>query len=267
MSDRVIVDVDDGVADVRLNRPAKRNALDSAMFVGIIEATEALKARADLRAVVLSGEGESFCAGLDFAGFAAMAGDDQAPDDDIDTSALSMGQRITHGAQQCAWAWHEIAVPVIAALHGHALGGGLQISLGADIRIAHPTTSLSMLEIRWGLVPDMCASTFLPPLVGPDVAKELYWTGRVLTGVEAAQMGLVTRLDDDPHGAALDLAREIATKNPQAIRRAKTLIDEASSPAEDFARERRLIGELIGSPNQTEAVRAFFDERDPVFET
>src|SRR5215213_815294 len=189
------------LADVRMNRPEKRNALDGAMFAGLRDAGEQLKSMPEVRVVVLSGEGESFCAGLDFSSFQSMAGGgrgggaDRVADrgGEEAPSNLTPGG-ITHLGQQVAWVWQELAVPVIAAVHGHALGGGIQIALGADIRFVHPDTKLSLREVHWGLVPDMTGTLFLSRLVGPDVAKELTFTARIVTGREAAELGLVTRL-------------------------------------------------------------------------
>lgn len=274
MSDRVSVSIDGGVADVRLNRPDKMNALDPAMFAGIVEAGEALKSESGLRAVVLSGEGRGFCAGLDFSSFQAMAGDGggdagsrPAADERPTPNIMSTSDRITHLGQQAAWVWAELPVPVIAAVHGVALGGGLQVALGADIRIVAPDARLSVLEVRWGLTPDMTATWFLPRLVGPDVAKELTWTGRMVSGEEAARIGLATRVSENPLDDAKALAAEIASKSPHAIRGGKRLIEASltRTAAEQFADERSTIGSLIGSPNQVEAVKAYFEKRDPQF--
>lgn len=265
MSDRVSVSVDGGVADVRLNRPDKINALDPAMFAGIVEAGESLKADASVRAVVLSGEGRGFCAGLDFGSFQAMAGDRRR--DDATPTIGDMNGRITHLGQQAAYVWQELAVPVIAAVHGVALGGGIQICLGADLRIVAPDARLSVLEIRWGLVPDMTGTWMLPRLVGLDVAKELTFTGRMVSGEEAVRIGLATRVSDDPRTEALALAREVAGKSPQAVRGAKRLLNASVGRpvADQFADERATIGSLIGSPNQVEAVTAYFEKRAPAF--
>lgn len=273
MADRVSVTVEGGVADVRLDRPDKINALDPAMFSAIVEAGESLKGDPSVRAVVLSGEGRGFCAGLDFASFQAMAGDDgtatdaPAPADGGTGSITRTDGRITHLGQQAAWVWAELEVPVIAAVHGACLGGGLQIALGADLRIVAPDAKLSVLEVRWGLVPDMTATVTLPRLVGLDVAKELTWTGRTVGGEEAVRIGLATRLADDPRAAALELAAELAGKSPHAIRAAKALFDPRADRtlAEQLAEERRAIGSLIGSPNQVEAVTAYFEKRAPAF--
>ncbi|HXV92930.1 MAG TPA: crotonase/enoyl-CoA hydratase family protein [Pseudonocardia sp.] len=262
--ERVRVGVADGVAEVRLNRPEKRNALDPAMFEALVRAASALAAERSVRAVVLSGEGPDFCAGLDFDAFRAMAS----------------GERLTAGVrlppptgparatgQRAAHVWAELPVPVIAAVQGNALGGGLQIALGADIRIVAPDAVLSVLEIRWGLVPDMTGTQLLPELVGRDVAKELTFTGRRVPGTEAVALGLATRADPDPRAAALALAAEIAGRNPHAVRAAKRLLDLAGRVdlAAGFAAEQDEIGRLIGSPNQVEAVTAGFEERAPQF--
>ncbi|MFC9975318.1 crotonase/enoyl-CoA hydratase family protein [Spirillospora sp. NPDC127200] len=274
MTDRVTVRVEGGVADVRLNRPDKLNALDMAAFEGLAETGDALAADPAVRAVVLSGEGRSFCAGLDFANFAAMAGDATAGAGGgrlrrlmSDVTAREPG-RITNLGQQAVHVWRELPQPVIAAVRGHALGGGLQIALGADLRVVAPDAKLSVLEIRWGLVPDMTGTAALVRLVGEDVAKELTFTGRTVTGEEAVRIGLATRTADDPRAAALDLAREIAANSPDAIRAAKRLLNRAGDGGDlagQFLEESRALAELRGSPNQTEAVRAYFEKRPPAF--
>jgi enoyl-CoA hydratase/carnithine racemase len=274
MSDRVTVTITDGVADVRLNRADKLNALDPPMFVAIAEAGARVAADNSVRAVVLSGEGRAFCAGLDFSSFMAMAGQSDDSGDsggeDAVAGVASIGStdgRITHLAQQAAHVWSEVPAPVIAAVWGHCLGGGLQIATGADLRIVHPEAKLSILEIRWGLTPDMTITATLPRLVGIDVAKELTWTGRSITGEEAFRIGLATRLSDDPLTDALALAQEIAAKSPDAIRGAKRLFEQSGRVplAEQYADERTTIGSLIGRPNQIEAVTAYFEKRPPAF--
>jgi enoyl-CoA hydratase/carnithine racemase len=267
MSDRVTITIEGGVADVRMNRPDKRNALDNAMFAALVEAGESLKHEASLRAVVLSGEGASFCAGLDFGSFQQMAGGDAAKMQGDGAVGHIPDGRITHTGQQACWVWQEVPVPVIAAVHGHALGGGLQIALGADIRIVHPATKMSVLEVKWGLTPDMTATWVLPRIVALDVAKELTFTGRMVSGEEAVRLGLATRTSETPRDDALALAAEIATKSPHASRGAKRLLNAAplNDPATQFAMERAEIGALIGSPNQVEAVMAGFENRPPQF--
>lgn len=271
MQDRVTVHLADGVADVRLNRPDKLNALDPAMFAAIAETAATLAEDTAVRAVVLSGEGRAFCAGLDMSAFMAMAGQDdgtQAGEGEPASADIARTDgRITHLAQQVAHCWSEVPVPVIAAVHGHCLGGGLQIAVGADLRIVHPEAKLSVLEVRWGLTPDMTITAHLPRLVGPDVAKELTWTGRQVTGEEAQRLGLATKLSDDPRTGALELAREIAGKSPGAIRGAKRLYDLSGTVplAEQYAAERETIFGLIGSPHQVEAVMAYVEKRVPFF--
>lgn len=267
MTERVSITIEDGIADVKLNRPDKRNALDPHMFTALAEAGERLKSEPGLRVVVLSGEGKSFCAGLDMASMQAIAG---AGNDDAEQSenAGSMADgRITHLAQQICWVWQELPVPVIAAVHGHALGGGIQLALGADIRIVHPDTKMSVRETYWGIVPDMTGTFQLGKLVRPDIAKELTFTARIFPGSEAYELGLVTKLSDDPHADAMALAREIAGVSPSAVQGAKALINKmaADGAAEQFAEERRVIGAQIGTPNQIEAVTASFENRTPVF--
>ena len=276
MNERVTVAIDRGVADVRLNRPDKLNALDTDMFVALVDAGARLAAEPSVRAVVLSGEGRSFSAGLDFSGFAAMAdggrasGDRPSPSGSDGTRLRAISAtdgRITHLAQQAAHCWSEVPAPVIAAIWGHCLGGGLQIALGADLRIVHPDATLSVLEIRWGLSPDMTGTATLPRLVGPDVAKELAWTGRAVSGEEAARIGLATRASDAPLEDARALAREIAAKNPHAIRGIKRLVEQSGRVplARQYADEREVIGSLVSTPNQVEAVTAYFEKREPTF--
>jgi enoyl-CoA hydratase/carnithine racemase len=266
---RVTVSVRGGVADVRLNRPEKINALDMAMFEALRSTAEALAADPSVRAVVLSGEGKGFCAGLDLAAITAMGAD--GPGDAAGKGGGGLGDRVegrlANRAQQAAYDWTELPVPVIAAIHGVALGGGAQIALGADLRIIAPDARISVLEIRWGLVPDMTGTAMLPRLVGLDVAKELTWTGRMVPGEEAVRLGLATRLSHDPRGEALELAAGIAARNPHAIRAGKRLLNQSGTV--DLRRqlldESAEMGRLIGSANQTEAVRAYFEKRDPVF--
>lgn len=264
MTDRVRVTMEGGVADVRLNRPEKLNALDRAMFEALVETGTALGADRALRAVVLSGEGRAFCAGLDFASFMAMAADRDPGATLLDRSAPDSPANF---AQRAAWVWTEVPVPVIAAVHGVAYGGGLQIALGADLRLAAPDAQLSVMEIKWGLIPDMSGTQTLRHLVRLDIAKELTFTGRVVDGREAAALGLVTRVADDPRAAALALAHEIAGKSPDAIRAGKRLLNEAPllPVAEGLRLEERLQRGLLGSANQVEAASAALQKRAPTF--
>jgi enoyl-CoA hydratase/carnithine racemase len=272
MSDRVLVTIhDDGVADVRLNRPEKRNALDLAQFRAIADAGERLKSERGVRVVVLSGEGPSFCAGLDLSVMAVLAdsgGDGGDVDDNADGNPgrLTPGG-VTHLGQQICWVWQELAVPVIAAVQGHALGGGLQIALGADIRFVHPQTQLSVREVYWGLVPDMTGTFTLSKLVRPDIAKELTFTARVFSGAEAGEYGIATHVTESPFDDAMAMAHEIAGRSPGAVQSAKALFNRSTSAgaAEQFAAERAAINAQIGSPDQVEAVIAGIERRPPVF--
>lgn len=279
--DRVTVVVKGGVADVRLNRPEKINALDPAMFAGLRAAAQQVGSDPTVRAVVLSGEGKGFCAGLDLAAIAGMdssgqlegsdgsepgAGAQPAPAPVRRLSDRVEGS-IANWAQEAAYLWSELPVPVIAAVHGVALGGGAQIALAADLRIMAPDARLSILEIRWGLVPDMTGTAMLTRLVPLDVAKELTWTGRMVEGEEAVRLGLATRLADDPRADALALAADIAGRSPDAIQAAKRLLNQSGRVplAQQLLDESIEMGRLIGSPNQNEAVRAYFERREPVF--
>ncbi len=262
--DRVTITIAEGIADVRMTRADKRNALDDPMFVALAEAGERLKIEPDVRVVVLSGEGSSFCAGLDFGSMSALAGGGERQEGN--PGEMKEG-RITHLGQQVSWVWQEVPVPVIAAVHGHALGGGIQIALGADIRIVHPDTQLSVREVHWGLVPDMTGTFMLAQLVGADVAKELVFTARVFSGREAKELGLATRLSEQPYDDAMAMAREIAGRSPDAVRAAKALINGLvnNGAAAQFAAERTGIGSLLGRPNQVEAVMSNFEKRPANF--
>jgi enoyl-CoA hydratase/carnithine racemase len=265
MTERVQVIIEGGVADVRLNRPEKLNALDRPMFEGLVAAGRRLSEDRSVRAVVLSGEGRAFCAGLDFASFMAMAGEGSDPGDTL--LDRRHADSPANFAQHAAWVWTEVPVPVIAALHGVVFGGGLQIALAADIRFAAPDAQLSVMEIKWGLVPDMSGTQTLRHLVRHDVAKELTFTGRIVEGKEAAALGLVTRVAEHPRAAALTMAREIAEKSPDAIRAGKRLLTQAPllSVADGLALEARLQRGLLGSANQVEAVSANMQKRAPKF--
>jgi enoyl-CoA hydratase/carnithine racemase len=264
MSDRVRIEVQDHVASVSLTRPDKHNALDIEMFEAIHAAGERLASEPGLRAVVLHGEGPSFCSGLDVVSIMSENADPAHP-------LAGLTDRV-HGEvpnwfQRASTTWTELPVPVIAALHGNVFGGGLQIALGADLRIAAPDARLSVMEVKWGLIPDMGITRTLPRLVAIDVAKELTYTGRIVSGTEAAQLGLVTRVADHPLVAAEQLAAEIASRSPDAVRRAKRLYDESwTGPAhETLTREAELQLELVGSPNQLAAVTAGFSKEPAEF--
>jgi enoyl-CoA hydratase/carnithine racemase len=252
---------DNGVATATMVRSDRHNALDQAMFQGLVDAAEQLAGDTSVRAVVLHGEGKSFCSGLDVASFmSGERGTGILLDRDDD--------RIANFAQRVTYDWSLVPAPVIAAIHGNCFGGGLQIALGADIRIAAPDAKLSIMEIKWGLVPDMGITQTLPRLLPIDVAKELTFTGRIVSGSEGVELGLITRTDADPLSAALALADEIAQKSPDAVRAAKRLYDETwvgNDAAAALARESELQTGLIGKPNQITAVMAGMSGEKPVF--
>jgi enoyl-CoA hydratase/carnithine racemase len=258
MKDRVsITMLEGGIADVRLIRADKMNALDPAMFAGITEAIAQLEATAGLRCVVLSGEGRSFCAGLDMASMAGGSGNDMA--------ARIYGDAIL--PQHVAWGWRTLPVPVIMAVHGVAFGGGFQIMAGADVRIAHPESRMAIMEMKWGLVPDMAGFPLWRTLVRDDILRELTYTNREFSGAEAHAMGFVTHLSDNPHAAAMALAKTIATKSPHAIRGAKRLCNAIGhmSDADLLVLETDEQMKVIRQPNQIEAVMANMEKRAPVF--
>ena len=249
--ERVAIEVADHVATVTLTRPEKHNALDVAMFDAIADAAARVAVEPGVRAVVLHGEGPSFCSGLDVAGVMANQPGSDALMDPLHGPVPNWFQRTAHG-------WLEVPVPVIAAIHGHCLGGGLQIALAADVRFATADAKMSVLEVKWGLIPDMAITRTLPRLVGIDVAKELAYTGRIISGSEAHELGLVTHVVDDPLAAAQALAAEIATRSPDAVRGMKRLFDESwtGSAQETLRLEADIQLGLIGSPNQLAAVTA-----------
>ena len=267
MNDRVAMALDgDGVAHVRLNRPDKMNALDPDMFDALRATGARLQALPQLRAVVLSGEGRAFCAGLDFGRFEKMGEGGVAVLPGPDLRERTHG--LANAPQQVAWLWHDLPVPVIAAVHGVAFGGGLQVALGADLRFVTADTRMSVMEIKWGLVPDMAGMVLMRQLLRGDVMRELTYSGRIVLGAEAVAIGLATRLCDDPLAEALALARQIARSSPDAIRAAKRLLNQSPSdgPAAILQAESDEQYRLIGSANQIEAARAGLEKRMPVFQ-
>lgn len=265
MSDLVTIDINaKGIADVRLNRPDKYNALSPEMFEAIADAGESLIDNKSVRAVVLSGNGRGFCAGLDFSSFRGMAGERDG------THVVARRPRVDrpeNEAQRPGMVWKEVPVPVIAALHGVAYGGGFQVAMGADIRIAAPDARFSVMEIKWGLIPDCSLTQTLRDLVRLDIAKELTFTGRVFDGVEAAALGVVTSVADAPLDAAMEMAEQIAKQSPDAIRLGKKLLEESwrADRATGLEMEAHLQGQLMGKPNQLEALQSNFENRPPKF--
>ncbi len=260
MAERVQLSVDGAIARVLLARPEKRNGLDPAMFEALCACSEELRARRDIRAVVLSGAGPVFSAGLDFLAFA------EAGPTAIER-LLERGEAVANRAQQAVLGWRDLPMPVIAAIHGAALGGGMEIALGADLRYVTADAKLSLMEVKYGLIPDMATTQTLLRLVRDDVARELIFSARVLDGAEAVRLGLASRVCEDPLAAALETAGQIASRSPHAVRAAKRLLNEAPglSPRAALALETALQRPLLGSPNQLEAVAAAFARRAPLF--
>jgi enoyl-CoA hydratase/carnithine racemase len=256
---RVVVNIEGGIADVRFNRPEKRNALDDQMFDGILGAAERIADDPGVRVVVLSGAGKAFCAGLDTSLLSQMAGEG--------TTTSGSFRNLRVDAPRAVRVWTELSVPVIAAVHGVAVGGGIQLALGADFRIVAPDAQLGALEMRWGIIPDMCGTQLLPRIVGPDQAKLLMMTARTISGKEALRIGLATQVADDPYAAAHELARELATRNPDGVAAIKRLVAIAQETTfdEGMRQEFDLSGPVVGTPNQREAVVAHLEGRAPNF--
>ena len=263
MNDRVTIAIQDGIAEVTLNRPDKLNAFDTAMFEAVSAAGERLHEEPGLRAVILTGAGRGFCAGLDTGMLMEFARDLNALRAEIVTPPEG---RAANRFQHPCTVWADLPVPVIAALHGVCFGAGMQLALGADLRIAAPDTQLSIMETRWGLIPDMGLTKLLPGVMRADQALELILTARVIGAPEAQSLGLITRLANDPLETARETARAIAARSPEAIRGAKALV-RAAWPGGDahLALEARLQAAIIGSANQIEAVMAGMQKRSPTF--
>ncbi|SEQ23518.1 crotonase/enoyl-CoA hydratase family protein [Thalassovita taeanensis] len=263
MKNRVTYEIDQGVADVRLVRTDKSNALDGAMFDALIDCGTQLKNTAGLRAVVISGEGSGFCAGIDMDVLKEMEGGAIAGAADIVTRTHGVCNRF----QYAAWIWREMPVPVIAAVHGFALGGGFQLALGADMRFVAPDAKMALMEVKWGLVPDMGATHLMCHLVREDLVRDLGFTGRVFNGTQAHEYGLATRLSNAPHTEALQAARDIADKSPSAMRALKRLFNGAyDQPARDRLTQETIEQQkLVGGPDQVETVESRRMRRAPVF--
>ena len=265
MNDRIsITMLEDGIADVRMTRVDKMNALDSAQWTALVEAVETLKAMSGLRVVVLSGEGRAFCAGLDLS---SMQSDREPGGSSAGGSLVDRTHGIANNAQYAAWGWRELPVPVIAAVHGVAFGAGSQIMAAADIRIVHPDTRIAIMEMKWGLVPDVAGMPLWRTQVADDVLREMIYTNREFNGVEAKEMGFATHVSDNPHAHAMELARVIANKNPHAIRGAKRLCNLMgdATDAELLQAESDEQVLVIRKPNQMEAVMAAMEKRKPNF--
>jgi enoyl-CoA hydratase/carnithine racemase len=262
MSARLQITIKDHVAEVLLDRPEKHNALDMQMFDDLAAAGSRLAADRSVRAVVLSGAGENFCAGIDLSIFSD-------PGDAISPASMApQKDSLANRFQRAAFAWREVPVPVICAIRGVAFGGGAQLALGADLRYATSDAKLSIMEIRWGLIPDLAISVTASNLLREDKLRELAYTGRVVSGSEALEFGLVTAVHDDPLQAARDTARLIASRSPDAIRAMKTLFNDRRDldAGRSLALEAKLQSGIMGQPNQMEAVHANIEGREPDFE-
>ncbi len=259
MNRRILVDIENHVAHIRINRPEKMNAVDSALLEQLIEAGDALRKDPTVRAGVISGDGRGFCAGLDTDNFANIASG-QAAKADLITRTHDIANTPQHAVLQ----WRTFPVPVIAAIHGFAFGAGFQLALGADIRYVHPTAKLCIAEINWGLIPDMAGMLILRNLVRPDIAAELVYGGRIFSGTESLEYGIATQLSESPIEKALQLASTIAQKNPQAIRAAKKIFSldvDTTLPQKILLAESVEQAALIGSANQIEAINAARENR------
>ena len=270
MSERVTISVENHIADVRFNRPDKMNALDPEQIDAIVEAGEKLAAMDGIRAIVLSGEGRAFCAGLDMGSFAASAAETTKADGEGSPLSKTLAERTYGNAnkyQHIVLLWRKLKAPVIAAVHGPCIGGGLQFASAADIRVVAPDAKMSIMEMRWGLIPDMGSYTTWRSFVRDDILRELTYTNRIFTGEEGRELGFVTHLSDDPHAKAMEIATEIASKHPQAVQLAKQLINELPDMNEDeiLMMESEGQDKVSRTPNQVEAVFAFMQKREANF--
>ncbi len=261
MSERVSISIEGHVAEVMLDRPDKMNALDVSMFNALDDAGRRLQSQEGVRAVVLHGAGDNFCAGIDLSTFS------EGGPEAVKTLLAPVEGSIANLAQRAAYAWRELSMPVICALQGVTFGGGFQVAMGADLRFAAPDTQLSIMESKWGIIPDMAISTTLRGIVPPDCIKELAWSGRVFGAEEALDLGMLTAIEQDPLAAARSLAEAIASRSPDAVQGVKRLVNEAWSLSEHeaLALEARIQMGLLGSPNQREAVLANMERRSPAF--
>ena len=259
---RVTITYEEHIAHVRLTRADKMNAVDQDMIDAIIAAGNEVAA-SDARVVVLSGEGKAFCAGIDISAMGALAGGD--PSEKM--MPRTHGDGTTNQWQEVPMIWTRVGIPVIAALHGKVYGAGLQLALGADIRIAAPDVEMAVMEMKWGIVPDMGGMVLLPKLVRGDVLRLLTYTAQPIDATQAERWGLVTQLADDPLAAAMELAATIAGKSPSAIKAAKRLaaFAETNGADEVLLEESREQAELLGRPHQMEVIAAEFGKRPAVF--
>ena len=272
INDRVELTIGNHIATVRLARADKMNALDIKMFDALAATGEKIRNTQDVRVVIVTGDGGNFCAGLDKSNFESIlqktAGEDSAEASRVGSNLSERTHGIANLVQHVVWLWRELPMPVIAAIDGMALGGGLQIALGADMRYAAADSKFSILEMKWGLVPDMSSTQIMRHLVSDDIIRELTYTARIFSAQEAKQWGFITDIKDQPLEHAQSLAEQIVNQNPHAIRGAKQIIDKANyqSAAEGLLMESEIQDQIIGTPNQIEAVMSVMQKRKPVFE-
>ena len=285
INNRIELTIEDHIAHVKLSRADKMNALDSEMFAAIPMVGEQIRQDKRVRAVVLSGDGGNFCAGLDKSNFTSILGkqgvaiddkqgvaidDKQAVAIDDEKPAMVLADR-THGMsnalQYVVWMWRELPMPVLAAIEGFALGGGLQIALGADMRYATADSQFSILEMRWGIVPDMGSTQIMRHLVADDVIRELTYTAKIFSAQEAKKWGFITDIVDDPLAHAMKVAEQISLKNPDAIRASKKILESSNyqTAAEGLLMESVEQDKIMGKPNQIEAVMSELQKRKPNF--
>lgn len=263
MFERLEIEIKDHVAEVRLNRPAKKNALDLQFFSDLAAAGEELKHNTDVRAVVMFGKGGCFCAGIDTDALMEFSSDIKTLRDELQNPPAKHGG---NKFQRPTLVWRELAVPVIAAVEGVAYGAGIQLALAADFRFMAPDASMSIMEARWGIIPDMGISQTLPQQIRADQAKELIMTGRSVDAKEALALGLTTWIADDPVARARAMAAQFAAGSPDAIQGGKALVDRIWSTGQEALEvEAELQAKIIGFPNQVETVMARLQKRDPVY--
>jgi len=259
INDRISIDFRDHTAVVSLSRPEKFNGMDLEMMQALLAAARRVRKARDVRAVVLRGEGEAFCSGLDFARVMGRPAR-------VLTRFFAFWRKDNFFQRVCL-AWRDLPVPVIAVTHGYCFGAGMQLALACDFRFSAPACEYSIMELEWGIIPDMSASVTLRELVPSDVAMELAMTGRKFGADEALELNLVSRIEEQPLDAALAFAEDLARRSPDAITGIKKLFRSTRTGSERSAlrRERWLQTKVMLGGNQREAMRAKREKREPVF--
>lgn len=271
----VTCEINNHIADVRINRPKKYNAINADVITEMNLILDELESIDDLRVVVLSGNNGNFCAGIDIEMLAGVSGASKKPDSSSKKSSSKREPKelyprsdtFPNKGQRLSTGWHDLSVPVIAALDGCVFGAGMQVALGADIRVARADAKLSIMETKWGLIPDMGITRTIRHLLPRDVAMKLTLTSQVLSGSDAKELGLVTDIVEDPLTEAFKLAESIASKSPDATSLTKALFNYAwdHEPEQGLQMEEELVLALSKHPNQLEAVKANLQNREPDF--